>query len=90
MAANGGTPANSGVLRAGSDRLALGRRSASPTVAALRRLVRNPAGIIGLLGLTILVVAALGADVLAPFDPLEQHARDQLLPPGRVYHYLVV
>jgi len=85
MAANGGTAAKGGVLGAGSDRLAAKRRSASPTVAALGRLARNPAGIIGLLGLTILVVAAVGADVLAPFDPLEQHARDQLLPPGRVY-----
>ena len=54
-------------------------------MAALRRLLRNPAGVIGLVGLTTLLVAALGADVLAPFDPLEQHARDRLLPPGRVY-----
>ena len=73
------------MLRAGSGSLFAERRSPSPTVAALRRLLRNPAGVIGLVGLTTLLVAALGADVLAPFDPLEQHARDRLLPPGRVY-----
>jgi len=73
------------VLRAGSGSLFAERRSPSPTVAALRRLLRNPAGVIGLVGLTTLLVAAVGAEVLAPFDPLEQHARDQLLPPGRVY-----
>ena len=73
------------MLRAGSGSLFAERRSPSPTVAALRRLLRNPAGVIGLVGLTTLLVAALGADVLAPFDPLEQHACDRLLPPGRVY-----
>ena len=73
------------MLRAGSGSLFAERRSPSPTVAALRRLLRNPAGVIGLVGLTTLLVAAVGAEVLAPFDPLEQHARDQLLPPGRVY-----
>jgi len=53
------------VLRAGSGSLFAERRSPSPTVAALRRLLRNPAGVIGLVGLTTLLVAALGADVLA-------------------------
>ncbi len=57
----------------------------SPTLAALGRLLRNPAGVIGLAGLAVLAVMALGANVLAPFDPLEQHARARLLPPGRVY-----
>lgn len=61
------------------------RRSPSPWVMALRRLLRNPSGIIGLVGLGLLIVAATGADFLAPFDPLEQHARDRLLPPGGVY-----
>jgi len=69
---------------AGSGRAA-GRRPASPTAAALRRLRRNPAGLLGLLGVSVLTAAALGAELLAPFDPLEQHAADRLLPPGRVY-----
>ena len=85
MPANWKGAARSGALAAGGQRVALGRRSVSPTMAAFGRLVRNPSGIVGLLCLTILVVAALGADVLAPYEQLEQHARDRLLPPGRVY-----
>jgi peptide/nickel transport system permease protein len=61
------------------------RRSPGPWRAALGRLLRNRAGIIGLLGLSVLVVAGLGANYLAPFDPLELHARDRLLAPGATY-----
>ncbi len=61
------------------------RKTDSPWVAAGKRLLRNRAGVVGLAGLSILLIAALGADWLAPFDPLAQHARDRLLPPGPVY-----
>ena len=85
MAGKGSATARGGGLRGGREGLEAGRRSMRPTLAALGRLLRNPAGVIGLAGLAVLVLMALGADVLAPFDPLEQHARARLLPPGRVY-----
>ncbi|MHB1133788.1 MAG: ABC transporter permease [Chloroflexota bacterium] len=61
------------------------RNPDGPWLAAGKRLLRNRAGVIGLVGLSLLVIAAVGADWLAPFDPLEQHGGDRLLPPGPVY-----
>jgi peptide/nickel transport system permease protein len=85
MAASGPAAAEGRLSPAKGGGRAAGRRPVSPTAAALGRLLRNPAGLVGLLGVSTLAAAALGAELLAPFDPLEQHARDRLLPPGRVY-----
>lgn len=60
-------------------------RAPSHTVVAARRFLRNPAGLIGLVGVTTLVVLALGADLFAPYDPLEQHARLGLQPPSAAF-----
>ncbi|MDA8219252.1 MAG: ABC transporter permease [Dehalococcoidales bacterium] len=61
------------------------RKARSPFRAAIGRLLRNRAGVIGLIGLTVLVLMALGANVIAPYDPLEQHAKDRLLEPSLQY-----
>lgn len=46
------------------------------------RLFRNPQGIVGLLGLGVLVVLALGAGVIAWHDPNAQDATARFLPPS--------
>jgi peptide/nickel transport system permease protein len=57
-------------------------RSGNPTVQALARTVRNPIGMFGVGVLTLLVICALGAPVLSPYDPLQQHAGAELRPPS--------
>jgi peptide/nickel transport system permease protein len=39
-------------------------------------------GLFGATVLGVLVIAAIGAPLLSPFDPLEQHPGSELLPPG--------
>ena len=46
------------------------------------RVVRNPMGMFGLIVLAVLVICAIGAPVISPFDPTEQHRGSELLPPG--------
>ena len=57
-------------------------RSGNPTLQALVRTVRNPIGTFGMAVLTLLVICALGAPFLSPYDPLQQHAGSELRPPG--------
>ena len=42
-------------------------------------------GLFGTVVLAVLVVCALGAPYLSPYDPLAQHAGSELLPPGGQY-----
>ena len=51
-------------------------------VQALRRVVRNPMGLIGLSVLVVLVVCAITAPLLAPYDPVAQHPGQELRPPS--------
>jgi peptide/nickel transport system permease protein len=51
-------------------------------VQALRRVVRNPMGLIGLSILVLLVVCAIAAPFLAPYDPVAQHPGQELRPPS--------
>jgi peptide/nickel transport system permease protein len=57
-------------------------RAGNPTIQALARTVRNPIGMFGVAVLTLLVICALGAPVLSPYDPLLQHAGAELRPPS--------
>jgi peptide/nickel transport system permease protein len=57
-------------------------RSRSSLVQALLRTVHNPMGLFGTVVLAVLVVCALGAPYLSPYDPLEQHVGSELLAPG--------
>ncbi|MPQ96585.1 ATP-binding cassette domain-containing protein [Modestobacter sp. I12A-02628] len=54
-------------------------------VPLLRRLVRNPTGVVALVWLVLIVLAAVLAPLLAPHDPATASARDVLAPPGGAY-----
>lgn len=62
------------------DRLIRGPRG--PIVQAVVRTLRNPMGLFGASVLLLLVICALGAQLISPFDPLEQHPGKELLPLG--------
>lgn len=49
---------------------------------ALRELRRSPGAIFGVAIIAIVVICALGADIIAPFDPNQQDLTMRLLPPG--------
>ncbi len=57
------------------------RREIPPPVRR-RALRRNPAGLLGLIILTLIVAATLSASALAPYDPLDMTPSQQLLPPS--------
>jgi peptide/nickel transport system permease protein len=76
--------ASTGVLEPASVPLpkAAAVRPRDPMVQALRRVVRNPMGLIGLSILVLLVVCAIAAPFLAPYDPVAQHPGQELRPPS--------
>jgi peptide/nickel transport system permease protein len=49
---------------------------------ALRRLLRNPTAIVGLVFIALFVLAAVSAPVIAPYGPLEGSLADRIKPPG--------
>jgi peptide/nickel transport system permease protein len=57
-----------------------------------RRRLRHPQGLVGAVVLGVVVVVAIGAPVLAPYDPLSQSLDQRLIPPvivgGTVAHLL--
>ncbi|MCC9076869.1 ABC transporter permease [Litorilinea aerophila] len=64
---------------------ALLRPSETLFSAAWRALLRHRSGMVGLLITLTLLILALSAPLLAPYDPLEMHAADKLSPPSRTY-----
>ena len=54
----------------------------STWVEALHRILQNPQGAISVSCLLLLVLAAIGADLIAWHDPIAQDASDRLLPPS--------
>jgi peptide/nickel transport system permease protein len=50
-----------------------------------RRFKRSKTGLFGLGVILLLILAALLAEILAPFPPSEMHPQDQLLPPSSKY-----
>jgi len=57
----------------------------SPFRNFLRRFRRHPSGVAGLLIILFFLIIAVFASGLAPYSPIEQHARDRLQPPSRQY-----
>jgi peptide/nickel transport system permease protein len=53
-----------------------------PLLQALRRTVTNPMGLFGITVVSLLVIGAIAAPLISPFDPIEQHPGSELLPPG--------
>jgi peptide/nickel transport system permease protein len=51
----------------------------------LRRLLSKPSGVTALVLVGLLLVAAIFADVLAPFDPVQLVSSQHLVPPGGAY-----
>ena len=49
---------------------------------AVRRLVRSPLAVTGLVVLTLAVLAAVFAPLLAPYSPTEAHFGSRFVPPG--------
>src|SRR5438874_83292 len=56
-------------------------------VAAFRRTWRNPLGRFGLLILSLLVLVALGAPLISPYDPIVQHQGKELLGPNPAFWF---
>lgn len=71
-------PANPGSGRAPGGRFRIGNR----TVA---RFLRNPTAVAAALFLIALILAAVFAPLLAPFDPYQQHLPDRRAAPGGEY-----
>lgn len=60
-------------------------RPRNPLALAVVRTIHNPMGVFGLTILLLLVVMALAAPLLAPFDPLAQNPGDELAAPSLPY-----
>lgn len=58
------------------------RLKGNPTYRLTRRVLSNPKGVVGAIIVGTLVVAAVAAPWIAPFNPIEQHLRDQLKEPS--------
>jgi peptide/nickel transport system permease protein len=54
----------------------------APIILFLRRLARRRTALFGLIVVMLVVVAALGAPLIAAYDPTEQNITDRLKPPG--------
>jgi peptide/nickel transport system permease protein len=63
------------------------KREDRQAFSTLRRLVQRPVGIISLTLILMLVIMAVFAPWISPFDPLESHALDRLQGPSA--HYLL-
>ena len=57
-------------------------RRAGAFATALRRLIANPLGLFGLVAVILIVLSAIFADWLAPFDPTRIMAGPRLAPPS--------
>jgi peptide/nickel transport system permease protein len=69
---------------------ALAARAAAPVVlerrfGALRRLMTDPLGALGLVLVALIVVMAVGADLLAPYGPNATNVRERLQPPSELH-----
>ena len=60
-------------------------RTSGPLVGAWRRYRRRRISVAALVGLVVIIVAAVGADLIAPYPPTEQHLDDLFAGPGRDY-----
>jgi ABC-type dipeptide/oligopeptide/nickel transport system permease subunit len=58
---------------------------ASPWLSTLHRLSHDPAAVLGGVLFLLVVIAALAAPQIAPYDPLQVHVRDRLQLPSTAY-----
>ncbi len=54
-------------------------------IVALRRVIREPTGLFGLLLVTLIVSSALLAGIIAPYDPIALNIPDRLQPPSATH-----
>jgi peptide/nickel transport system permease protein len=66
-----------------SDAAIAARRPQSPLSIAIYQLRRNRGAIIGAVALSLLVLMAIFAPLIAPYDPIEIRGLDSLKPPSR-------
>ncbi len=59
----------------------------SLTWMAIKALLRHRSGMVGLIIIITLMVLALFAPVISPYDPLEMHAQDRFQPPSSTYFF---
>ncbi|MCA9838390.1 MAG: ABC transporter permease [Trueperaceae bacterium] len=57
-------------------------RSRHPLLASFQRLLRNPSGLIGLILIILVILAAVFAPLIAPYDPIELNTPDRLQGPS--------
>src|SRR5690349_3255625 len=75
-------------LATGASRVAAApivRKSPHPLNAAFVRTWRNPLGLFGLVILSVLVLAAVAAPLISPYDPAVQHQGSELLGPNPTF-----
>src|SRR5687767_1794148 len=72
-----GVPAGADLATSGRTEGPLGQRvrSTSLTRDALRRVARNPGAIAGAIVLAVMVLLALFAPAIAPYDPIDQDSQ---------------
>jgi peptide/nickel transport system permease protein len=61
------------------------QRSQNFYVQVFSRLLHSPTGVLGLAVMTLLVLTAIFAPLIAPYDPLAQHAGAELAVPSSTY-----
>lgn len=69
-------------LTASSDRVNLAAEPLLRRPSTIKRLMRSPSAIIGLVIVVSLVLVAIFAPLIAPYDPIKQSFRIQLQPPS--------
>lgn len=57
-------------------------RGRGESILFLRRLARRRTALFGLVVVAVVVLTALAAPLVSPFDPIEQHISERLQPPG--------
>jgi peptide/nickel transport system permease protein len=77
--------AQAGVVVRYSDSAEVQGKAHSMRRVALRRFVRNRAAMIGLCYLVLVVLCAILANVLAPYDPIKMSTPDRLSPPSAAH-----
>src|SRR6202008_1395934 len=61
------------------------RASENLYIKTFRRLLRSPTGLLGLIAMTLLLLTAVFAPLIAPYDPLAQHPGAELSVPSGTY-----
>ena len=63
------------------------KKSPHPLASAFVRTYRNPLGLFGLLILGLILLAAIAAPLISPYDPIVQHQGKELLGPSATFWF---